>query len=111
VAAAGVETVEEIRGLDRRVATLTPEAKNVNGQLRAFLVNHLYAHPDLVRDREIAVRKLGELFQFLLAHPDRVSAGYRERLKEESLERIVCDYIAGMTDTYFHKIYRELVQA
>ena len=111
VTASGVQTVEEIRGLDRRLATFTLEAKNVNGQLRAFLVNHLYAHPDLVRDREIAVRKLGELFQFLLAHPDRVSAGYRERLKEESLERIVCDYIAGMTDTYFHKIYRELVQA
>ena len=111
VTASGVQTVEEIRGLDRRLATFTLEAKNVNGQLRAFLVNHLYAHPDLVRDREIAVRKLGELFQFLLAHPDRVSAGYRERLKEESLERIVCDYIAGMTDTHFYKIYRELVQA
>ena len=83
----------------------------MNAQLRAFLVQHLYGHADLVRDRETAVRKLGELFQFLLTHPEKVSAGYRERLKECPVERMVCDYIAGMTDAYFLKIHRELLGA
>jgi dGTPase len=109
VSEAGIQTVDELRALDHRLARLTAPAAAVNAQLRGFLVNHLYAHPDLVDDREIAVRKLGELFQFLLAHPERISAGYRERLKEEPTERVVCDYIAGMTDSYFHRIYRELI--
>ena len=81
----------------------------MNAQLHAFLVKHLYAHADLARDRSIAVRKLAELFQFLLAHPERISAGYRERLKEDPVEQVVCDYIAGMTDGYFRKIHRDLL--
>jgi dGTPase len=109
VDAAQVETVEDIRSLDTRLAALTPEAKAVNEQLRALLVAHLYSHPDLVRDRERAVTKLGRLFDYLIVHPERVSPGYRESLKEEPPERVVCDYLAGMTDAYFHKVYGELI--
>jgi len=109
VDAAGVETVDDIRWLDRRLAVLTPEAKTVNEELRALLVAHLYAHPDLVHDRERAVVKLGRLFEYLIVHPERVSPGYRESLKEEPPERVVCDYLAGMTDAYFHKVYGELI--
>ncbi len=110
VDAAGVETVDDIRSLDRRLAVLTPEAKTVNEELRALLVRHLYSHPALVHDRERAVVKLGRLFEYLIAHPERVSPGYRESLKEEPPERVVCDYLAGMTDAYFHKVYGELIR-
>jgi dGTPase len=109
VGASGVQSVADIRALNHRLATLTPPAGEVNTRLNAVLVKHLYGHAELVRDREIAVGKLGELFQFLLMHPERISAGYRERLNYDPLERVVCDYIAGMTDAYFHRIYRELL--
>jgi dGTPase len=109
VEGAQVETVEDIRALDRRLAGLTPEAKEVNRQLRAFLVAHLYSHPGLVQDREIGVKKLARLFEYLVGHPERVSPGYRESLKQEAPERVVCDYVAGMTDAYFHKVYGELI--
>ena len=109
VKASGVETIDDIRSFDHRLVVLAEPAKAANAQLHEFLVNHLYSHASLVRDRELAVQKLGELFQFLLAHPECISAGYRERLKEDPIERVVCDYIAGMTDTYFHKIHHELL--
>jgi dGTPase len=106
---AGVKTVEDVRVLDRRLAVLTPETREVNEQLHQFLVDRLYAHVDLVRDRAAAVEKLGRLFEYLVRHPERVSPGYRESLKEQPAERVVCDYIAGMTDAYFYKIYAELL--
>jgi dGTPase len=109
VDAAQVETIDDIRSLDRRLAMLTPEAKEVNEQLRTLLVAHLYSHPALVRDREIGVKKLARLFEYLIAHPERVSPGYRESLKEQAPERVVCDYLAGMTDAYFHRVYAELI--
>jgi dGTPase len=109
VEAAGAETVEDIRALDKRLASLTPEAAAVNAQLREFLVGHLYSHPDLVRDRDMAARKLGTLFGYLLDYPEKVSAGYRQSLEDETHERVVCDYLAGMTDAYFYKVYRELL--
>jgi dGTPase len=109
VEASEVQTVDDIRSLDRRLATLTPAAAEVNRQIRTFLVSHLYSHADLAQDREIAIEKLGRLFEYLVDHPDRVSPGYRQSLNEDPPERVVCDYVAGMTDAYFHKVYRELL--
>jgi dGTPase len=106
---AGVQTAEDVRGLDARLVRLTPEAAEINGQLRSMLVTHVYAHGELVSDRSAAVAKLGELFVYLMAHPERVSAGYRERLQEWAVHRVVCDYIAGMTDSYLVKVHAELL--
>ena len=47
--AAGVETVDDVRSLDRRLVTLSSPAKAANSQLHRFLVNHLYAHASLVQ--------------------------------------------------------------
>jgi len=105
--AAGVQSVADVRALDHRLASLTAEAKEVNNQLHGVLVKHLYAYPQLVRDRAIAVQKLGSLFEHFIAHPDHLSPTYRERLKEDEVERVVCDYLAGMTDSYFNKVYGE----
>jgi dGTPase len=52
---------------------------------------------------------MGELFEFFVEHPDRVSAGYRENLSEMPVHRVVCDYIAGMTDAYFIRTYETLL--
>jgi dGTPase len=107
--AAGVETVDDVRSLRYRLVRLTPEAAKVNDQLRSLLVNHVYSYAQLVHDRSAAVDRLRELFEFLLEYPDRVSAGYRERLHEMPVHRIVCDYIAGMTDAFLVRVHRELL--
>lgn len=107
--AAGVETVDDVRALDRRIAKLTPQAAEISRQVRAVLVNHVYRWPELVEERRAAAAKLGELFVFLVEHPDRISAGYRESLNGAPVHRVVCDYIAGMTDGYLMRVHRELL--
>jgi dGTPase len=109
VRSSGVETLADVRSLDDRLAKLTQEAAQINGQLRALLVERVYSYVQLVADRSAAVSKIGELFTFLVEHPDRVSAGYRESLHEMPVHRVVCDYIAGMTDAYFMKTYETLL--
>ena len=52
---------------------------------------------------------MSEMFDYLLEHPDQVSARYRERLEFEPVRRVVCDYIAGMTDNYFMKTYNAIM--
>jgi dGTPase len=74
-----------------------------------LLVHRVYSYVQLVADRSAAVSKMGELFSFLVEHPDRVSAGYRENLSEMPVYRVVCDYIAGMTDSYFTRTYESLL--
>jgi len=104
--AAQVKTSDDVRHLDHRLARLTDEALVINRQMRSLLINHVYANADLISDRKLAQKRLGRLFEHLVQNPDCVSSGYRESLRERPIYRVVCDYIAGMTDQYFMKRYR-----
>ena len=109
--AAAVQTIQDVRALDHRIARLTVEAMEVNKQMRSLLINYVYADAKLIQDRKLAQQRLGQLFAHLMAHPEKVSPGYRLSLKESPVHRVVCDYIAGMTDKYFMKMYDEMVSA
>ena len=106
--AAAVETVDDVRALDRRLAQLTPQAAEINGQMKALLTKRVYSYALLIEERSAAIDKMGELFTFLVEHSDRISSGYREHLDREPVHRVVCDYIAGMTAAYLILIHREL---
>ena len=106
---AGVQNVSDVRMLDHRLAQLTADAAETNKRMKGLLIDRVYSYPQLVDDRTSAVEKMGELFNFLVEHPNRVSPGYRENLDRMPVYRVVCDYIAGMTDAYFMRVYRELL--
>lgn len=107
--AAHVETVDDIRALDHRIAQFTQAAGEISRQLKALLVRSVYANPELVAVRAAAVKRVGELFEYLLDHPDQVSSGYRECLNYAPAHRVICDYVAGMTDAYFIRTYNALL--
>ena len=104
----GVQSVDDVRNLAYRIAQLTPAAAEISRQLRSILVKNVYAYAQLVEVRAAAVKKIGELFEFLAANPQHVSPGYRECLNFTPAHRVVCDYIAGMTETYFFRTYNTL---
>lgn len=109
VQASGVQSIEDVRALDHRLAQLTPQALEISRQMRALLVKRVYSYAQLVEDRGTAAARVGELFDYLVRHPDRVSPGYREQLGETPPHRVVCDYIAGMTDAYFTRTYNAIL--
>ncbi len=106
----GVNSGEDVRAVEGRLAQLSPDAATVAIQLRKLLVTRAYSHPQLAEERDEAIHKMRSLFQFLIAHPDSVSAGYREHLADTPVHRVVCDYIAGMTDAYLLRTHAELVR-
>lgn len=107
--ASGVETCEDVRALDHRIAELTPAAAEISRQLKSILVRKVYAYAQLVEVRAAAVKKIGELFEFLIEQPQHVSPGYRDALSFAPVHRVVCDYMAGMTEAYFQRVYRALL--
>jgi dGTPase len=107
--AAGVQTVDDVRNLTHRVATMLPEAAAVSSQVKALLVRKVYSYPDVADIRSQAVVKIGELFDYLMEHPQQVSPGYRECLAFSPAHRVVCDYLAGMTDGFFLRTYNALI--
>jgi dGTPase len=99
-AASGARTVEDVRRLPRRLAGFSPQVAAENAALKKFLLERLYNDPAIVIDRERSVEALGELFQFYLDHPETMPKSYTELNQLSPRHRVVCDYIAGMTDHY-----------
>ena len=54
---------------------------------------------------------IGELFSFFLEEPGRLPEAYREQSRAEPPHRMVCDYIAGMTDGFFYRTYEQMLGA
>lgn len=69
-------------------------------ELKHFLWNQLYRHPDVMRMSENGKETIHLLFQYFEKNPSKIPDSYLEREKEEGRDRIICDYIAGMTDRY-----------
>ena len=105
---AGVENVEDVRSLDSRLVQLTPETAETNRRVRAILVNDVYSSPQLLDERAVAVTRMSQLFEFLLINPEKIP-GYHDNVNREPIHQVVCDYIAGMTDSYLIRIHRELL--
>lgn len=96
----GVRTVEDVRRQPGRLASFSPEVAKQDAALRSFLHTNLYSHPSIAEDRDRSVAALEALFRFFVDHPDRMPAQYAEAAGQEAPYRVVCDYIAGMTDHF-----------
>jgi dGTPase len=106
---AGVENVEQVRRLPRRLVRFTAAAQATCAALKQFLHRHVYHSELLVEERRRSAALIAELFQFFLDHPDRLPPSYQEEAVAQPLHRVVCDYIAGMTDGFFLRTHRELL--
>lgn len=109
-AEAGVQSIEDVRRAPFRIAEMTLETAGLNRQLKAFLNRHVYESGALIENRRAVADKVEWLFQFLLQNPAEISEGFRENLETEPAWRVVCDYIAGMTDAFFMRTYESFAQ-
>jgi dGTPase len=109
IEASGVSTVEDVREYPQRLARFGEPAGALNAALKAYLHRTVYHSGPLVEERERSVAMIAELFEFFIAHPERLPAPYREETFGQPPHRVVCDYIAGMTNGYFGRVYREML--
>jgi len=109
-AAAGLKDPDEVRRCPRRIACLLPEAETTTMALKAFLRRRVYFCEELLEERRRVGAMLGELFVYFVEHPEGLPPAFLERAGGAALHRSVCDYIAGMTDGYFRRVYRGTFQ-
>ncbi len=111
IEASGVQSVEGVRRHPKRIAGFSPEANELNRGLRRFLFSRVYSHPSIAEDRDRSVAELDALFRFFLEDPDKMPKYYADLAKIEPRHRVVCDYIAGMTDHYLLRQSGQLLAA
>jgi dGTPase len=106
LAKARVRSVAEVRAHPRRLVGLGPRRARDNKELKEFLNVNLYSHHQVGSERKGIVRLVRGLFNYYLEHPRALPAFYFAQSQHEPLHRVVCDYVAGMTDNYLQLQYR-----
>jgi dGTPase len=104
----GVGSLDELRRYPERLAGFSREAEEDRQQAKRFLYEALYNCKPLQPEKRLAEKVITELFEYLIAHPEALPSGYRRRTGKESLARVICDYIAGMTDHYAEDLRKKL---
>lgn len=77
--------------------------------LRQLMFDNVYKNPETKKEEEKAKRMLKEMYTYYSMYPEMMSKEYRQLIANgEGIERVVCDYISGMTDQYSMIKYKEL---
>ncbi len=86
--------------LDRPEIRMNEEIEQAMLLLREFMFEHVYRNP-VAKGEETKARKIIQaLYRHYLEHPEQIPADFQPQLDIEGLPRVVCDYVAGMTDKY-----------
>ena len=96
----GVQRVEDVRDLSENVVAYGDTMMRKNRQLREFLRVHFYEHFRVARMSRKATRFIEDLFHEYRQDARQLPPPAQRDLNNVPLERVICDYIAGMTDRY-----------
>jgi dGTPase len=102
----GVASADEVRALDHAIAGFSPAMAAHQQAIKSFLFRNMYRHPDIKRIRVEAAGVARDLFDIFFKDPELMPPEWaslaitRGAEDEAKMARVVCDYIAGMTDRY-----------
>ncbi len=105
------KSAADVRAMDAPLIAFSPELSERQRALRGFLYARMYKHYRVNRMRSKAKRVLADLFGVFLREPETLPPPWRsdaENADEFHRARIVCDYIAGMTDSYALEEHKRL---
>ncbi|MDO8295804.1 MAG: deoxyguanosinetriphosphate triphosphohydrolase [Caulobacter sp.] len=112
-AATGVASADDVRGLGHALVAFSPGMLEDLARLRAFLMERMYRHWKVNRTRSQARRILADMFSLFQAEPEVLPTEWfalSQNRDDSARARVVCDYIAGMTDRFAIEEHRRLFQ-
>lgn len=81
---------------------MSSDIKKAMQDLRHYMFEHVYQNPMAKKEEEKAIKMIGQLYEYYITNPRKMTEEYMALIEEkkEPCERVVCDYISGMTDQY-----------
>ncbi len=95
---------------DLEPVAMSSEMEEAMFDLRRFMFANVYQNPIAKAEEVKAQRMLSQLFEYYMEHLEEIPEKYIHVMEEsgEPRDRIVCDYISGMTDQYAVSKFNEL---
>jgi dGTPase len=108
LAAASITSVADVRSATHTLVGFGQAMERKSAELKLFLLEHLYRHYRVIRMAEKARRIIYDLFKVYVDSPRQMPPSFATRIATEGTPRVVCDYIAGMTDRFALEEHRKL---
>ncbi|MBV1702446.1 MAG: deoxyguanosinetriphosphate triphosphohydrolase [Hyphomicrobiales bacterium] len=101
--------VADIRALNDAVVAFSPEMAQVDRDLKGFLYPRMYRHPRIMRIRDEAGQVMRDLYGLYLRTPSTMPPEWAALAQKGEVERVIADYIAGMTDRFALREHERLI--
>ena len=109
ILSSSVKSIEDVKNFPSFLISFSQKITKGNKALKEFLMSNLYKHKKVVTMNRRAKTVIQDIFHYYLKNPGKLSESTRKKIKDRSLKRVICDYIAGMTDRFaiylHHKLY------
>ncbi len=103
-----IQTVEDVRKVGVRICGFSEDVALLVSGLRDFLHKRVYGHRK-VRQQSLRCRQIVEkLFEVYVRYPELMPSHFCGKIEKWGVERVVTDYIAGMTDRYAINEYEKI---
>ena len=103
---------DDVRNCDSLVIGFSDEIKMLNMELKRFLYSNLYKHPDVIKMTDQANLVIENLFSAYMNDMKLIPNDYIQynllKINSGFKERVICDYIAGMTDRFAQLEYTKI---
>jgi dGTPase len=100
------QLINDIYKQDRLIVDFSVKMKKIDKEIKEFLKRNMYNHKKVITSANKGKRVINDLFKYLLKNPKKYIS--ETKFKNEHKERVIADFVAGMTDRYAINLHKKI---
>ena len=104
-----LKSLQDVRDHSCFIVSMSQEMKSNCFSIRDFLYENVYNHKSLLIKRKRAEEIIIKLFNYFETNPNKLPDDWKN-IKNNAIERNICDYVSGMTDRYATRLYNSIYE-
>jgi dGTPase len=101
-----IKNLKDVYESKNQIVCFSKNIKNFDLKIKQFLKKKMYLHKSVIKKTDHGRKIIKNLFLLIKKNPKKYIN--INKYKNLSLERVICDYIAGMTDRYAINLYKKI---
>ena len=101
-----IKNLKEVYNSEKKIVCFSYKMKKFDLEIKKFLKEKMYFHKNVKKKTNYGKKIIKKLFLIIIKNPKKYIN--IKKYKNSKLERIICDYIAGMTDRYAINLYKKI---
>ena len=105
-----IQSINDVKSHNFFLISMSDSIKKECLDIRSFLYENVYNHPKLLKKRSNAENIIFKIFEYYKKNFEKLPKDWLLKSELEIKERIICDYVSGMTDRYASKLYKSIYE-